>query len=236
MAAEAKLQAAKKVATALEDGKTNAKEAAAAAAAALAPASTYLGAAAAEAVADAEKEAAAARAAAEQAELAAAAACETPFDRRARVALVAGLREKAPGLLATERAAQLMEQIVELSLAGYFDGDQMNAAASYLLDQHRLARRLSGLPAAARELFFRKKEQIFGAVLAMDTDGDGDISPHEFEAGIQRLGLPLSKDETAQLFAALDADGSGSLEPAELEAGAHTHPPTHTNECLSRPA
>ena len=70
----------------------------------------------------------------------------------------------------------------------------------------------------------------------MDTDGDGDVSPHEFEAGIQRLGLPLSKDETAQLFAALDADGSGSLEPAELEARAHTHPPTRTNECLSRPA
>ena len=45
-----------------------------------------------------------------------------------------------------EMAASLRQlDLVELSLAGYFDGDQMNAAASYLLDQHRIAGRLAAI-------------------------------------------------------------------------------------------
>ena len=56
-----------------------------------------------------------------------------------------------------------------------------------------------------------------GAILEMDADGDGDVTPKEFAAGLKALRLGLSPAETAQVFEALDADGSGSLQPAELE-------------------
>jgi hypothetical protein len=94
---------------------------------------------------------------------------------------------------------------------------EMNAAATYLLDQHRLSRRLSGAPPAVRELMLRKKEQILCAVLEMDVDGDGEIELSEFRAGLRTLGVALSDDESAQLFATMDADGGGTIQPEEVE-------------------
>lgn len=82
----------------------------------------------------------------------------------------------------------------------------MNNAAEYLLDQQRLSRRLRDAPPTARELLLRKKEQIMAAVLAMDSDSDGEISRAEFEAGLRDLGVELSGAEAMQLFDALDAD------------------------------
>ena len=72
-----------------------------------------------------------------------------------------------------------------------------------------LARRVRGA-CRRRELLLRKKEQILGAVLAMDADGDGSVSSREFAKGMKALGVALSSRDSAALFEALDADGSGS--------------------------
>ena len=178
-------------------------------------------------LAEAERAAATAAqssAAAEAAAAAAAAAAETevaevatPFDRRVRVALVERLGERTPALLATGRAVELATAAVELALSDYFDARQMNASVEYLLDRHRLSRRLQKMPPSALELFLRKKEQIMGALLEMDADGDGDISLDEFEQGLANLRLELSPADARAIFDVLDADGGGSLQPAELE-------------------
>ena len=141
----------------------------------------------------------------------------TPFDRRVRVALVERLGERTPALLATGRAVELATAAVELALSDYFDARQMNASVEYLLDRHRLSRRLQKMPPSALELFLRKKEQIMGALLEMDADGDGDISLDEFEQGLANLRLELSPADARAIFDVLDADGGGSLQPAELE-------------------
>ena len=165
-------------------------------------------------LAEAERAAAAAAAAAAEAEVAEVA---TPFDRRVRVALVERLGERTPALLATGRAVELATAAVELALSDYFDARQMNASVEYQLDHHRLSRRLQKMPPSALELFLRKKEQIMGALLEMDADGDGDISLDEFEQGLANLRLELSPADARAIFDVLDADGGGSLQPAELE-------------------
>ena len=140
-----------------------------------------------------------------------------PFDRRVVASLCKSLQLRAPGPLqgATEGVAT---RAVELALASTFaSAAQMNDSVAYVLDQIRLARRLRGAPPAARELLLRKKEQILGAVLAMDADGDGSVSSREFAKGMKALGVALSSRDSAALFEALDADGSGSLAPLELE-------------------
>ena len=123
---------------------------------ALAEAAKQRAASAKHAAAAAEAEAAAAGARASTAAEAEAAETQVPFDRRVRVALVAQLRERAPYLLATAKAVELAEHAVELALGDYFDGEQMNAAAAYLLDRHRLSRRLATMPDRSLELFLRK--------------------------------------------------------------------------------
>ena len=110
-----------------------------------------------------------------------------------------------------------INQVVDLALESSFDGDQMNGTVDYLLDQHRLSRRMRDAPPGARELLLRKKEQIMCAVMAMDTDGDGEVDINEFCDGLQTLGIELPRPEAVALFRALDSDASGSLEPRELE-------------------
>ena len=160
---------------------------------------------------------AAAAAAATEAAEAEAAVAAVPFDRRVVASLCKSLQLRAPAPLqgATEGVAT---RAVELALASTFaSAAQMNDSVAYVLDQIRLARRLRGAPPAARELLLRKKEQILGAVLAMDADGDGAVSSREFAKGMKALGVALSSRDSAALFEALDADGSGSLAPLELE-------------------
>jgi len=148
---------------------------------------------------------------AEEAELA------KPYDVRVRAALAAQLHARIPSSLATDSVEQLVGRAIDLALDATLDAAEMNAAATYLLDQHRLSRRLSGAPPAVRELMLRKKEQILCAVLEMDVDGDGEIELSEFRAGLRTLGVALSDDESAQLFATMDADGGGTIQPEEVE-------------------
>ena len=111
----------------------------------------------------------------------------------------------------------LILRAVNLAMDSTLDADEMNSAATYLLDQHRLARRLRGAPPAARDLLLRKKEQILCALLEMDADGDGEIDRYELRAGLKALGLGLSDAESDVLFDTMDADRSGAIAPDEVE-------------------
>merc|ERR1719387_503904 len=51
---------------------------------------------------------------------------------------------------------------------------------------------------------------------AMDKDGDGQISPEEFEEGCKNLDPPISKEEAAPLFNEIDKDSSGGIDPEEF--------------------
>eukprot|EP00966_Prymnesium_polylepis_P157413 3638019-Prymnesium_polylepis.2 len=57
-----------------------------------------------------------------------------------------------PSGMLRERATQAAERVVALALESSFNGDLMNQATTYVLDQHRLARRLHMAPAEARAL------------------------------------------------------------------------------------
>lgn len=57
-----------------------------------------------------------------------------------------------------------------------------------------------------------------GVFASMDTDGSGELDYAEFEQALHKLGLPMHKDEAAQLMAAMDADGSGTIDEQEFFA------------------
>lgn len=52
---------------------------------------------------------------------------------------------------------------------------------------------------------------------AMDTDGDGQISPEELNAGLEKAGA--SPKEAKKLAEAMDKDGDGKLSPEEIHEG-----------------
>ena len=62
-----------------------------------------------------------------------------------------------------ERATRAAERVVQLALESSFNGELMNQATGYILDQHRLAIRLRDAPSEARAVLLRKKEEIFRA-------------------------------------------------------------------------
>ena len=198
------------------DAAAKAASAAAAAAAATAAAAADADTAAADAKA-AKGVAAEAAAAAEAATRAEARELSTPFDVRVRSALTEELVSRL-GVLGSSGVLTVVRQAVDLALDASLDASEMNGAATYLLDQHRLARRLAAAPVGARELLLKKKEQVLCAVLSFDDDGDGEVDRAEFGAGLAALGLTLRDDEIDALFATLDADGSGAIVPAELES------------------
>merc|ERR1719235_2016696 len=49
----------------------------------------------------------------------------------------------------------------------------------------------------------------------MDTDGDGEISPEEFEKGCEKLNIPLERAK--ELFDEIDLDYSGGISPEEWD-------------------
>eukprot|EP01043_Picozoa_sp_COSAG02_P026876 COSAG02_NODE_1560_length_11925_cov_4.963386_7_plen_306_part_00 len=57
-----------------------------------------------------------------------------------------------------------------------------------------------------------------GVFAAMDTDGSGELDSAEFEQALRKLGLPMHKNEAAQLMAALDTDNSGTIDEQEFFA------------------
>ena len=57
---------------------------------------------------------------------------------------------------------------------------------------------------------------------ALDVDGSGCVSKKEFRKGIgDALGVEISLEECAALFARLDPDDSGTIEYRELDAKLH---------------
>merc|ERR1719160_1497441 len=60
--------------------------------------------------------------------------------------------------------------------------------------------------------------ETFGAdPLAMDANGDGQLSPDEVTAGLEKAGA--SPEEAADLLKAMDFDGDGILSPKEIHYG-----------------
>ena len=146
-------------------------------------------------------------------------AVSIPFASRARAHLLSSLLARAPRLLppaATERAVQFA---IERALTSTFHSEHMSQAVDYMLDQHRLARRLRCVPPGARQLLLQRKEIIYSTLLAMDDDGSGEISEAELlaAAAASRLGVKLTDADAKQVFLALD-DGSGVLRPEHLES------------------
>ncbi|KAL1523735.1 hypothetical protein AB1Y20_018664 [Prymnesium parvum] len=164
--------------------------------------------------------AAEAAAAASEALAAERAHAEVPFDTCVRRALAARLRGGAvrsmPARVA-EHVDRLAGQVVDLALQSSFNGAMMNQAVTYILDQHRLARRLRNAPSRARALMLRKKEEIFGMLMRLDVDGDGEIDRTEFVTGMCALDVGLDASDAGKLFDELDIDHSGELDVAEAE-------------------
>lgn len=64
----------------------------------------------------------------------------------------------------------------------------------------------------------RAIRETFGAnPMAMDTNGDGQLSPDEVTAGLEKAGA--SPEEAAELLKAMDYDGDGILSPTEIHYG-----------------
>ena len=57
-----------------------------------------------------------------------------------------------------------------------------------------------------------------GVFAAMDTDGSGELDLEEFGEALRKLGLPLRREQAAELMAAIDTDGSGTLDQEEFAA------------------
>ena len=142
-----------------------------------------------------------------------------PFAERVRAHLVASLLERVPMELVRSSAAaeRCAAFATESALTFGFDSEHMSEAVVYLLDQHRLSRRLARVPPSARKLLLRRKEVIYSTLLAMDEDGSGDVAEAEFLRHVVRLGLPLTGDDARDLFLAFDLDGDGVVRPERLE-------------------
>lgn len=146
-------------------------------------------------------------------------AVAVPFASRVRAHLVASLADRVPSLLpraATERAVTLA---VERALTASFNSEHMSQAVDYMLDQQRLARRLHRVPVGARKLLLQRKEVIFETLLAMDTDGNGELAEAEFLKGIERLNISdgITDADCRALFDAFDLTGRGVVTASELE-------------------
>ena len=82
-------------------------------------------------------------------------------------------------------------------------------------------------------------QHLLDALSRLDENHDGELDMEEFRVGLMGIGVALSEEEYADLFAALDTDSSGSLEflvrtpthpsPARMRvcrrACAHAHAP-----------
>ena len=110
-----------------------------------------------------------------------------------------------------------MKFAVEGALTSTFSSEHMSKAVDYLLDQHRLSRRLDRVPTSARKLLLHRKDVIYSTMLAMDDNDNGEIGEEEFLSNIHRLGLPLRSNDARDLFIAFDLDGSGVVRPEQLE-------------------
>ena len=154
---------------------------------------------------------------AEEAEAAHAANTATGFTTRVHGKMCDELTSRLPRWLAGAGPVdRLVDLTVGLALERTFQHDRMNSAANYLFDQHLRSRRIARLPPGTRRLMLRKKEEILGALLAMDTDDDGQISASEFAAGVQALGLHLGREELHTLVECLDLDRDGIITAREL--------------------
>jgi len=75
-------------------------------------------------------------------------------------------------------------------------------------------------PALTLPEFKKRAKESFGspkdAYAAFDADGDGKVSPEEFEAGAAKLKPPVSKQEAMPLFELLDKNKDGGIEPKEF--------------------
>ena len=76
------------------------------------------------------------------------------------------------------------------------------------------------------EVLIAKLDENLGRVIdlfrALDVDGSGCVSKKEFRKGIgDALGVVISLEECAALFARLDPDDSGTIEYRELDAKLH---------------
>ena len=157
------------------------------------------------------------RRASDAAEARAAAAAATPFNKVVRAELVTHLARRLPVPEAAQYAVErhVGPKVCKM-LSSTFNVAQMNAAAAYVYDQHRLARRLRSAPPSTRGLMLRKKEEIVRELVRMETH-DNVLSARELARGLRRLGLHVQRSDVRELFAALDRDGDGVVTTSEVE-------------------
>lgn len=83
--------------------------------------------------------------------------------------------------------------------------------------QGAAASSLDALGTKARAFLKTNYARIMDLFRQMDASGDGLISRLEFEAGMETLGLELSKKESYDLCKALDRDGDGTIDVNEFK-------------------
>ena len=81
------------------------------------------------------------------------------------------LHRAAPAWVPSAVIEPLVRSTVEFALSRTIDACHMNASVEYLLDQHRIAKRLSAMPHGVRTLLLRRKEKILPMLLSLDEDG-----------------------------------------------------------------
>ena len=144
--------------------------------------------------------------------------CIKSFDTRVREATHTLLLHAAPAWVPSFVIEPLVRSTVEFALSRTIDACHMNASVEYLLDQHRIAKRLSAMPHGVRTLLLRRKEKILPMLLSLDEDGTGSVSRMEFNHGVtMTLGLAITMEEADALFVELDTIGDGLLSSYELE-------------------
>lgn len=148
-------------------------------------------------------------------------AAATPFNHVVRAELVASLqtRLRVPDALRKTVERHVGRRICAM-LSSTFNIGQMNAAATYVYDQHILDRRLHHAPPSARNLMLRKKEEILAELVSMHAARDGGaLTARELARGLRWLDANATRRDADALFAALDLDGDGTLTMGELELG-----------------
>ena len=97
-------------------------------------------------------------------------------------------------------------------------------ATAVIIQQQPLTNTLSIYYDVQKVLALRRRKQAkkqgSAAVLfaALDKDGSGEISLHEFQASLETLSLGMSERSAAGVLASIDVDHSGTIDQLEFEA------------------
>ena len=102
------------------------------------------------------------------------------------------------------------------------------ATAQQRIDHVRIGVQINKAIKAKRTVFSRVMHDIETAFSCFDRNSTGEISAVELEGALKRLGLGLSAEQSAEVFASIDVDGSGGISSAEFKAFILTSESLHT--------